>query len=49
MPDVSIAIIKESNKRLSSNGRKDVIPRSSKLSKDTINAMMKRAYERLIR
>ena len=49
MPNVSIALVKESNKRLSSPARKDVIARSSKLSKETLNDMMKRAYERLSR
>lgn len=49
MPYVSIALVKESNKRLSSTAKKDVVARSSKLSKETINGMMKRAYERLSR
>jgi ribonuclease I len=49
MPDVSIALVRESNKRLSSSAKKEVLARSSKLSKETINAMMKRAYERLSR
>jgi len=49
MPNVSIALVKESNKRLSSTSKKDVVARSSKLSKETINDMMKRAYERLSR
>lgn len=49
MPNVSIALVKESNKRLSSPAKKDVVARSSKLSKETINDMMKRAYERLSR
>lgn len=49
MPDVSIALIKESNKRLSSASRKNVVAWSSKLSKETINGMMKRAFERLSR
>lgn len=49
MPDVSIALIKESNKRLSTSGRTPLTTRSSRLSKEAINAMMKRAYERLSR
>lgn len=49
MPIVSIALIRESNRRLSSADRKNVVAWSAYLSKDTINQMMKRAYERLSR
>lgn len=49
MPNVSIALVKESNKRLSSTTKREVVARSSQLSKETINDMMKRAYERLSR
>lgn len=46
MPNVSIALIKEINKRFSSTRQRDLVW-SSKLSRETLNSMMKRAYERL--
>ena len=49
MPTVSIALIKQSNKMLASGTRKTVTARSSKLSSDAINSLMKKAYERLAR
>ena len=47
MPTVSIALIKESNKRLASSSKRAVADRSSKLSREMLNEMMKRAFERL--
>jgi hypothetical protein len=49
MPNVSIALIKESNRILSSAAKKSVTARSSKLSQDTINSLMKKAFVRLTR
>lgn len=49
MSNVSIALIKESNKMLSSTARKAVAARSSKLSSDNINNLMKKAFDRLAR
>ncbi|HCI1891365.1 TPA: hypothetical protein NOS95_001919 [Pseudomonas aeruginosa] len=49
MSNVSIALIKESNKMLSASAKKVVAARSSKLSSDTINSMMKKAFNRLSR
>ncbi|WPO99408.1 hypothetical protein SFA35_22860 [Pseudomonas sp. HR96] len=49
MPLVSIALVRESNKRLSSADRKSLVAWSAHLTKDAINQMMKRAYERLTR
>lgn len=46
MINVSIALVRESNKRLSS-GRTSAPTRSARLSKEMINGMLKRAYERL--
>jgi len=47
MINVSIALVRES-KRLSS-GRTSAPTRSARLSKEMINGMLKRAYERLSR
>ncbi|MDU9404901.1 hypothetical protein RTH46_20655 [Pseudomonas sp. zfem004] len=47
MPNVSIALIKQSNSKLAS--KKAVTARSSKLSKANINDLMKEAYGRLSR
>lgn len=49
MPNVSIALIKESNKMLRASAKKAVVDRSSKLSPETINDMMKKAFNRLAR
>nr|WP_314490846.1 hypothetical protein [uncultured Pseudomonas sp.] len=49
MHNVSIALIKESNKMLSTSAKKSVATRSSKLSADTINNLMKKAFNRLSR
>ncbi|WP_158659569.1 hypothetical protein [Pseudomonas sp. PONIH3] len=49
MPKVSIAMIKESNKMLSSFSSKKVTARTSNMSKEVINSIMKKAYERLAR
>ena len=49
MPNVSIALIKQSNKILSSGVKKIVTARSSKLSQDAINGLMKKAFVRLSR
>lgn len=49
MSNVSIALIKESNKLLSAAAKKTVAARSSKLSSDNINNLMKKAFDRLAR
>lgn len=49
MPNVSIALIKEINKQLASATSRNVTPRSAGLSQETINAMMKKAYDRMTR
>ncbi len=49
MPNVSIALIKESNRMLSTRAKKAVADRSSKLSPETINNMMRKAFSRLSR
>jgi hypothetical protein len=49
MPTASIALVRESNKRLSCHEQKNIVARSSGFSKDTINDMMKKAYQRLTR
>lgn len=48
MINVSIALVKESNKRLSSD-RTSAPTRKARLSKEMINGMLQRAYERLSR
>lgn len=47
MHKVSIALIRESNKMLSSVSSKKVTERTSNLTKEAINTLMKKAYERL--
>jgi hypothetical protein len=49
MPNVSIALVKESNRLLTSAAKKTVAARSSKLSQETINNLMKKAFMRLSR
>ncbi|MGY2199270.1 hypothetical protein [Pseudomonas gingeri] len=49
MPNVSIALVKEINKRLASPASRNVAARSSRLSQQAINAMLKKAYDRLNR
>lgn len=49
MPNVSIALIKQSNRMLASGAKKAITARSSKLSQDTINSLMKKAFGRLAR
>jgi hypothetical protein len=49
MPNVSISLILESNKFLLAPRKKIVPARSSKISADIINAMMKKASNQLSR
>jgi hypothetical protein len=49
MPDVSIALIRESNRLLSAAAKKPVVPRSSILSQEAINTLMRRAFISLTR
>jgi CRISPR/Cas system-associated protein Csm6 len=49
MPTVSIALVKESNRRLSAELNNTVVARSSKLSQEAINTLMKKAFLRLTR
>ncbi|MBS9759841.1 MULTISPECIES: hypothetical protein [Pseudomonas] len=47
MPNVSIALIKQSNKLLSNGAKKPAATRSSKLSHNAINGLMQKAFGRL--
>lgn len=49
MPNVSIAQIRESNRLLSSATKKTVEARSSRLSQEAINTLLKKAFISLTR
>lgn len=47
MPTVSIALIRESNRLLSTAAKQNVVARSAKLSQEAINQLMQQAFLRL--
>lgn len=47
MPNVSIEMIKKSNRMLSQGVEKAVTSRTAKLSQNSLNTLMQKAFERL--